>query len=118
MSKFGTYLKELREAKGWTVRKAASMIDVSPSRLAEIERGESYRTLRETMPSRELIGRMAKAYEVSADILLELAGYQVNKAIPEISAEARLVLELFEGLSPERKDLAIQMLRVFARPAR
>ena len=113
MSRFGAYLKELRERQNWTVRKAAAVIGVSPSRLAEIERGESYRTLRETKPSRDLITRMAKAYEVSCDILLELAGYQVNKAMPETTPDARLMLELYESLPPDHKELAIQMLKVF-----
>lgn len=112
MSSFGAYLKELRERQGWTVRKAATTIGVSSSRLAEIERGESYRTLRETKPSRDLIVRMAKAYDVSSDVLLELAGYQVNKAMPETTPDARLMLELYTSLPPDRQELAIQMLKV------
>lgn len=115
MKGFGAYLKEQRSRRGLSIRKAAALVGVSPSRLGEIERGESYRTLRETRPSRELIESLARAYEIDVNGLLEMAGYQSAAAAPAFSPKARLAIELFESLDPDRQELALEMLKLFSR---
>jgi transcriptional regulator with XRE-family HTH domain len=115
VSKFGSYLKEQRKARGLTLSKAAELIGISTSRLAEIERGTSYHTDHATRPSRELVEKIAKAFDLPRDMLLIEAGHPVD-AVSELSPEARRLLLLFETLSPERKRLALGMLRLLAEP--
>ncbi|MNS01618.1 Transcriptional regulator ClgR [compost metagenome] len=113
MKDFGDYLKDQRERRKWTLRHAAEQIGTSASRLSEIERGQSYHTGHATRPSRELVERIARAYDLPLQVLLASAGYpEVNT--PELSAEARIAAALFENLSPERKDLALGMLHLLA----
>jgi transcriptional regulator with XRE-family HTH domain len=55
-------LRELREARGESLRKAARELGVAPSYLSRIERGEK-------TPSAELRTRVAKYYEIEPDVL-------------------------------------------------
>lgn len=113
MSDFGAYLKAQREAKGWTLREAAKRIKVSASRLTEIERGKSYHTDHATKPSREVVERIAQAYDLSKDLLLAEAGYDVGP-LSELSPETLRLVRLFESLPLEKRKLALAVLRLFA----
>ena len=115
VDELGRYLKSLRTAKGLTVRNAASLIGVSASRLAEIERGKTYHRDQPTRPSRELIEQMADAYEMSREILLTAAGYPQENHV-KLSDDTRIVVSLYESLSPEQKALAIGILRLMTNP--
>ncbi|MNL38773.1 Helix-turn-helix domain protein [compost metagenome] len=112
---FGKYLKAQRNARGWTLRHAAKQIGTSLSRLSEIERGQSYHTEHATRPSRELVEKIAQAYELSPTLLLTEAGYPVGPTA-ELSPEAVRMLSLFEALPTERKRLALGILRLMAEP--
>ncbi|MGE3776318.1 MAG: helix-turn-helix domain-containing protein, partial [Pirellulaceae bacterium] len=37
---FGTYLREKRVAKGYSLRKFAELVDVSPTYLSQVEQGK------------------------------------------------------------------------------
>lgn len=113
---FGSYLKAQRKARGWALKAAAEQIGTSTSRLAEVERGKSYHTEHETRPSRELVERMAAAYGLPVDLLLIEAGYTPSIA-KDLSPEANRMLLLFEALPPDRKDLALGILRLMAEDA-
>lgn len=113
MSDFGNYLKDQRERRKWTLRHAAEQIGTSASRLSEIERGQSYHTGNATKPSRELVERIALAYDLPLQVLLASAGYP-ESGPREFSDEAKLVAAIFENLSPERKELALGMIRLLA----
>lgn len=116
VSDFGSYLKAQRKARGWTLKEAADRIGTSTSRLAEVERGKSYHTEHATRPSRDLVERMAKAYELPADLLLIEAGYTPSPA-KELSPEASRMLLLFESLPLDRRQLALGILRLMAEEA-
>jgi transcriptional regulator with XRE-family HTH domain len=111
VDELGRYLKSLREAKSLTVRSAASLLGISASRLAEIERGRTYHRDQPTRPSRELVEQMASAYEMSQDILLTAAGYPPESG-SHLSDDTRIMVSLYESLSPEQKALAIGILRL------
>lgn len=110
---FGSYLKAQRKARGWTLKEAADRIGTSTSRLAEVERGKSYHTDHATRPSRELVERMAYAYGLPVDILLIEAGYSPSPA-RDLSQEDNRMLLLFQALPPDRKELALGILRLMA----
>lgn len=115
-SEFGEFLRAHRKAKGWTLETASQAVGISYSRLAEIERGRSYRTENATRPSRELLERIATAYGLSTALLLERGGYPAFDS-PEISDEARRVLALFESLPPDRRHVVAELLTMLAEPS-
>lgn len=55
--KFGNYLRECREAKGWSQPEAADRIGIEQSYLSKLETGRSY-------PSGDMFGRIAEAYGI------------------------------------------------------
>lgn len=113
MSDFGAFIKAQRRARGWTIREAAGRIGISSSRLAELERGKSYHTDHVTKPSRELAERIAHGFGLPPSEVLAEAGLHIPAAAP-LSEDAARLIALFEGLPPDRKALALEMMRLFA----
>ena len=111
MQDFGAFIKSKREARNWTLREAADHIDISASRLAEIERGVSYHTERPTRPTPELVERIARAYEVPVDYALAEAGYTPHDGV-QLAPDAERLVSLFESLDRERRELALDFLRL------
>lgn len=109
----GLYIKKQREELGWTLRDLAEKSAISDSRLAEIERGRSYRTENPTRPSRENLASIANALNVPFDLLLALAGYEREQAPVELSPAARVAAALFETIPMERQELALRVLSAF-----
>jgi transcriptional regulator with XRE-family HTH domain len=105
---FGTKLQELRQAREWSVNKAAQVIGISRFRLDELERGESRTTKNPTRPTREVVGKLASAYGVPTDYLLELAGYA--REHPELADDEALLLDLFRHLGVAERQLAIRLI--------
>lgn len=101
---FGDRVRELREAKlrtdpRFTLRQFAKMIEVSPTFLSKMERGEF------DPPKREKIKKMAQLLGVDADELLALAG-RVDPELEEIIRENPSVLpdllRTVRGMSDEQ----------------
>lgn len=69
METFGSYLKRLRRAKGLSLKQVEEAAEVSNAYLSQIERG-----IRKP-PHPDILKRLAKAYEVPVEELLEAAGY-------------------------------------------
>ena len=113
MEDLGPYLKAEREAQGLGLREAARRIGISHTRLTEIEKSRSYSTQDSTKPSRETLKKIAACYCLSEAVLLALAGYG-GADLATLPADQSEVLALYDGLSPERKLLAIATLRAFA----
>lgn len=109
---FGAKLRELRENKEWTLRRAAKAAGITHQRLAELEAGVARGTGKATRPSKDVVGRLARAYDVPKDFLLELAGYARER--PLISDRDALLLDLFHLLSDGKQRLALGMLRLLA----
>ncbi len=69
MKRFGAYLRELRRARGLSLKKVEKEAGVSNAYLSQIERG-----LRNP-PHPDILNRLAKAYRVPPRDLLIAAGY-------------------------------------------
>lgn len=74
-AQLGQELYRLREAKGLTQVVAARMAGTSQSRIASIEAGRHAYTGRPTLPSPDLVERLAATYGVKRERLLLMAGY-------------------------------------------
>jgi transcriptional regulator with XRE-family HTH domain len=61
--KFGDLLRHLRESSGLPIRKVAAFLDLDPSTLAKIERGER-------MANRNQVERLAKLFRTDSRELL------------------------------------------------
>jgi len=68
-NKFGEYLKELREEKGFSINQLAMKANVSNAHISRIERG-----LRPA-PTPKIVRKIAKALGVNYETLLKIAGY-------------------------------------------
>ncbi len=101
---FGNRVRELREAKlrtdpWFTLRQFAKMVDVSPTFLSKMERGEF------DPPKPEKIMKMAELLGVDADELLALAGRvdpELNEIIREKPAVLPDLLRTVRGMSDEQ----------------
>ena len=111
---FGKRIRELREAKlrtdpRFTLRQFAKMVDVSPTFLSKMERGEF------DPPRPEKIKKMAELLEVDADELLALAGRvdpELNEIIREQPSVLPDLLRAVRGMSDEQlRKLARQAER-------
>jgi transcriptional regulator with XRE-family HTH domain len=100
MSEFGDYVRQRRSQRQeadpqFSLRRIAAAIDVEPSYLSKIERGE------QPPPSEKTIRALAGALDEDPDILLALAG-KVSADLQEI---IRKRPHLFAQLIRELKDL-------------
>jgi transcriptional regulator with XRE-family HTH domain len=89
----GERIGDLRSGKGWSQRKLAEMIDVAPSQLSRLEKGET-----QTVSSDILI-KLAKAFGVSADYILGLTAISKPKSrdISELGLSEGAVTALLAG---------------------
>ena len=121
MTRFGQYLRRLREAKGLSVRKAAKKARISDSYLGLLERGK-----RKNVPGGRILAALATVYGVDPEEMLMEAGaffednetaedvridqvfqeviadpdFTYARSLPdELSTEAKLfIIELYEKL--------------------
>lgn len=98
--KFGQVLRERRTAKGFTLRKFAELVDVSPTYLSQVEQDKV-----ESPPTVERLMRMADVLGESRDEFVSLAG-RVPKDLPRIiQSRPDTIPELLrttKGLNPEQ----------------
>jgi len=100
MSAFGDYLRQSRLKRqesddAFSLRKVAAAIDVEPSYLSKIERGE------QPPPSEKTILALAKTLEEDPDMLLALAG----KVSDDLQRIIRKRPTLFAQLLRDLKNL-------------
>src|SRR3954464_14456691 len=101
MSEFGEYVRQRRlqlqenDARTFSLRSVAGAIDVEPSYLSKIERGE------QPPPSEKTILALAQTLGEDPDVLLALAG----KVSQELQQIIRKRPQLFAQLIRELKDL-------------
>jgi transcriptional regulator with XRE-family HTH domain len=100
MTDFGDFVRERRERlrekdRSYSLRKVAERIQVQPSYLSKVERGDV------APPSEGTILRLAKELEVDGDILLALAG----KVSTDLKEVIRKRPQLFAELIRAMRDL-------------
>lgn len=113
---FGAFIKKTRLERGLSLRKASNQIGITHMRLDELERGVSRSTERPTRPRRELVRRIADAYGIPRDSLLELAGYSRERL--EIEPELQVALDMLRRLDAHHRELAFQLIATVDRVAR
>ncbi len=98
--KFGAFLRERRTAKGYSLRRFAELVGVSPTYLSHVEQGKV-----DSPPTADRIQKMADLLGTSADELFALAG-RVPEDLPKIiqsQPEAMpALLRALKGLTPEQ----------------
>lgn len=74
MEKFGPYIRKLRKQRGLTLKQVEKAAHVSNSFLSQVERGVR------NPPKPDILNRLASAYSVPAQDLMEAAGYIKGKS--------------------------------------
>ncbi len=95
---FGDYIKGLRTDKHIGVRELGRVVDVTGMHISNIEKGKS-------LPSRELITKLAEALEANVDEMLHLADQidpEVADVIQSNPYSAPSLLRTAKSLTPEQ----------------
>lgn len=105
---FGQWLREKRVAKGFSLRKFAEEVGVSPTYLSHVEQGEA------DPPTAERVKKMAILLNENADEMIALAG-RVPEDLPEIiqskPTEIPELLREASGLSAEELRKLTEQIR-------
>ncbi|MBK7756607.1 MAG: transcriptional regulator [Deltaproteobacteria bacterium] len=72
-AEFGTYLRSVRERKGWTTREAAAQFGVSQAYISKLENQP-----RKQAPGEDLIHRVAEVYGLDVREVMHEAGYRFD----------------------------------------
>jgi len=110
MASFGDYVRSVRERRReadarYSLRKVAERIDVEPSYLSKVERGEV------APPSEATIVRLADDLQEDPDILLAMAG-KVSSDLQEIiRRRPTLFAELLRQLKKAPEHAILRLVR-------
>ena len=99
-TKFGDYLKKLRDKYQYKLRDVEQYTGISNSYLAQIENGER------GVPTFKVLKRLADLYGIRVSKLIEAAeGETSSNSISSnsLTVEQRRLLEVYDGLSKENK---------------
>lgn len=113
--KFGDVLRQTRIAKGFSLRKFAELVGVSPTYLSQVEQGNV------DPPTAERVKRMAELLGESSDEWIALAGRvpdDLSKIIQKEPTEMPELLREASGLSGEQlRELREQVKKLKERGA-
>ena len=99
-NRLGAKLKELRKARGLTLREAAHRLQVSHGHIRELEVGVDHRTGKPVRPGSALLAKLAEVYGFPVDALLALAGLPVEPVEkPPVPSEAEVDAREIAGIS-------------------
>lgn len=96
MSRLATLIRQGREAKGWTLRKAAAETEISNGYLSLLEVG------RAKAPSPSILMSLATHYELSFPELMELAGHPSGPVPAYSGASAASGASVLEPITDAR----------------
>lgn len=103
------YLREKRIAKGYSLRKFAGLVDLSPTYLSQVEQDKV-----ESPPTVERLNRMANVLEENRDEFVSLAGRVPNDLPRIIQSHPDTIPELLRTT----KGLTAKQLRELLERAR
>ena len=106
---FGEVLREARTAKGFTLRKFAEKVGISPTYLSLVEQGKV-----ESPPTADRVKRMAELLEENADQWIALAGRVPGDLSEIIQRQPTEMPELLR----EASGLTAEQLRKLTKQAR
>lgn len=105
----GPYLRSLREAQGLTLREVEESGEVSNAYLSQLETGKI------ATPSPRILHRLASAYGVPYELLMEKAGY-ISRPAPSGSRDepaipgTRIPAAALRDLTPEEEEALLRFL--------
>lgn len=107
---FGDYVRQRREElrerdPAFSLRQVALKIDVEPSYLSKIERGE------QPPPSEQTIRRLAQVLREDADVMLALAGKVSGDLQKIIRGRPKLFAELIRNLKDMPDHAVLRVVR-------
>jgi len=110
MTDFGDFVRDRRETlrmenPGYSLRKVAERIEVQPSYLSKVERGDV------APPSEATILRLAEELEVDGDVLLALAGKVSTDLKDVIRRRPQLFAELIRGMRDLPDHAVLRLVR-------
>ena len=110
MTDFGDFVRERRERlreddRSFSLRKVAERVDVQPSYLSKVERGEV------APPSEATILRLAEELKVDGDVLLALAGKVSSDLKEAIRRRPQLFGELIRGMRDLPDHAVLRLVR-------
>lgn len=98
----GATIRALREARGWSQGQLAVHSEVQQSHLSKIERD-----VHETINAR-VLGRIARALQVSSDYLMEEAGWLPKTANPgELNPGERRLLDAIRSIPTDHIQMKV-----------
>ena len=107
---FGEYIRESREERfakdrSFSVRQVAKRIDIEPSYLSKIERGQ------QPPPGEETIRNLARELDQDADVLLALAGKVSSDLLDVVRARPALFADLLRQLKSLPDKAVLRLVR-------
>lgn len=116
MDALSQHLKQLRLARGLSIRKAAQSLGISPTSLRNYEVGrDSKGNL--VKPKRKVLLKMAEAYDFPSEVLLNMASLPVNEPEPVIPDQVELaaleVAEIFRRLPEVHRTMFLGIARTY-----
>ncbi len=104
---FCELLKDLRDEFGVTQKEVALACGITPTCICQLENGSRN-------PTGSTIKSLAKYFGCSADYLLELDQF-ASPTAPQLSAEQKELLKIFDELLPETKKDVLDVVRIMAK---
>jgi transcriptional regulator with XRE-family HTH domain len=96
--KLGRFVRQQREAAGWTQAKLADEAGVQRSQVLRIERGD-------IRPGPDTLSRLADALRIAVEDLYALAGYTAPHGLPGFSTYLRTKYGMSEAAVAEAEAL-------------
>ena len=107
LKEIGKRLKEAREARNLSLRKAAEMIGVSHTYLDTLEKGRDPRTGNPVNPSAETLVQISKGYGIPIDELLPLD----DEANEDDSLDFDAIAHSLQELRPKDRDAILHLIK-------
>ena len=110
LKEIGARLKEAREARNLSLRKAAEMIGISHTYLDTLEKGRDPRTGNPVNPSAETLVQISKGYAIPIKELLPLD----DKENEDDPLDFDAITHNLQKLRPEDRDVILYLIKRLA----
>lgn len=101
----GKRIRKLREARGYNIYKLGELIDMTPSALSKIERGERN-------PSLKILTALSETFDVTPDYILGHSDKPVLTEVQKqkISLETEKMYEIIKNLDEKERNETMDMV--------
>ena len=116
MDALSQHLKQLRNARGLSIRKAAQSLGISPTSLRNYETGRDSKG-NVVNPKRAVLLKMAKVYDFPTSVLLSMANLPIDEPEPvfpdQVELDAQEVAEIFRRLPEVHRSMFLGIARTY-----